>query len=155
MLTDSGPPPQPSHKSPLRNPLFYSVAALVIVGLYVCGILLYRWQENRQIEGRAAQAHVEKQREQDRIAIEQLGGKDLAIQMFYASPAVVHPGQTVQLCYGVANAKNVKLEPQDNPVWPSPNRCVDVAPRKTTTYTLAIDDGAGHSQTQSLTVKVE
>ena len=83
-----------------------------------------------------------------------MGGKDLAIQSFYASPGVVHPGEKLQLCYGVANAKTVKLEPQDNPVWPSYNRCVDVSPKKDTTYTLTIEDGSGHTQTQSLDVKV-
>ena len=55
---------------------------------------------------------------------------------------------------GVANAKTVKLEPQENPVWPSYSRCVDVKPTKTTTYTLTIDDSAGNTKTQSLEVKV-
>lgn len=74
--------------------------------------------------------------------------------MFYASPATVRKGETVTLCYGVANAKNVKLEPQSNPVWPSHSRCVDATLRKDTIYTLTIDDGNGHSQSQSLTVRV-
>ena len=54
----------------------------------------------------------------------------------------------------VANAKTVTLEPQSNPVWPSYARCVDVAPTKTTTYTLTISDAAGHTKSQSLTVTV-
>jgi hypothetical protein len=83
-----------------------------------------------------------------------MGGKTLDIQAFYANPGAVHGGESVQLCYGVANAKNVKLEPQTNPVWPSYARCVDVKPTKTTTYTLTIDDGAGNTKTQSIEVKV-
>ena len=83
-----------------------------------------------------------------------MGGKTLDIQAFYANPGAVHRGETVSLCYGVANAKTVKLEPQENPDWPSYSRCVDVKPTKTTTYTLTIDDGAGNTKTQSLEVKV-
>ena len=82
------------------------------------------------------------------------GGKELAIQDFYASPGEIRRGETVQLCYGVANAKTVKLEPQPNPVWPSYSRCVDVTPTKSTTYTLTITDAAGNTRTQSLEVKV-
>jgi hypothetical protein len=83
-----------------------------------------------------------------------MGGKTLDIQTFSAVPGAIHRGDTVQLCYGVANAKNVKLEPQPNPVWPSYSRCVDVKPTKTTTYTLTIDDGAGNTKAESLEVRV-
>ncbi len=127
---------------------------LVVVALVVGWILFSRWSDNRLIERQAIQQKQEKQRESDRTALEQMGGKTLDIQAFYANPGVVHRGETVQLCYGVANAKNVKLEPQSNPVWPSYARCVDVKPSKTTTYTLTIDDGAGNTKTQSLEVKV-
>ncbi len=127
---------------------------LVVVALVVGWILFSRWSDNRLIERQAIQQKQEKQRESDRTALEQMGGKTLDIQAFYANPGVVHRGETVQLCYGVANAKNVKLEPQSNPVWPSYARCVDVKPSKTTTYTLTIDDGAGNTKRQSLEVKV-
>lgn len=141
-------------KSPLKNPLLYGGAVILIVAGYVGWIFLSRHAENQQIEERARQEQLQKQRESDDAALEQLGGKELAIQMFYAGPLSIRRGETVQLCYGVANAKNVKLEPQSNPVWPSHNRCVDDQPKKTTTYTLTIDDGAGHSQSQQVTVQV-
>ena len=82
-------------------------------------------------------------------------GKELAIQSFYASPGAIHKGESVQLCYGVANAKDVKLEPQPNPVWPSYSRCVNVSPAKSTTYTLTISDASGNTKTQSLEVTVK
>jgi hypothetical protein len=146
--------PDPPKKSPLKNPFLYSGAALAIVALFVVWTIFSRWRENRGIEKRAREERTEKQQEQDRIALEQLGGKELAIQNFYATPGVVRRGGTVQLCYGVANAKTVKLEPQSNPVWPSYSRCVDVTPAKSTTYTLTIADAAGNTRTQSLEVKV-
>lgn len=146
--------PDPPSKTIFKNPFLYSSALLLITALAVGWIFISRWQENRDIERRSREERTAKQKEQDRIALEQFGGNELAIQNFYASPAVVHLGETVQLCYGVANAKKVTLEPQSNPVWPSYARCVDVAPAKTTTYTLTIADAAGHTLTQSLEIKV-
>jgi hypothetical protein len=146
--------PGPEEKSPLKNPLLYSSAVVVIILLYVGYIFVSRWQENRAIEQSAANERRTAQQREDRAAVEQLGGKELAIQNFYGSPVQVHKGETVQLCYGVANAKTVTLEPQKNPVWPSYSRCVDVKPAKTTTYTLTAQDAAGHSVTQTLEIKV-
>jgi len=146
--------PDPQKKSILKNPFLYSRAVLAIVALAVLWILASRWLENRNFEKRATQERAQKQQEQDRIALEQMGGEELAIQNFYASPGMIHRGETVQLCYGVANAKTVKLEPQSNPVWPSYSRCVDVTPTKSTTYTLTIADAVGNTRTQTLEVKV-
>jgi len=147
--------PAPETKSPLKNPLLYSGAAFLAVLLYLGWIFFSRWQENRGIERRAAEHQADVQREQDRNTVEQMGGKELAIQNFYGNPGVVHRGESAQLCYGVANAKVVTLVPQDNPVWPSYSRCVDVKPAKTTTYTLTAQDAAGHSVTQTLEIKVK
>jgi hypothetical protein len=141
-------------KSVLKNPSLYSSIVLAVVAVIVGWILFSRWSGNRQIERQAAEQKQEKQHESDRVALDQMGGKTLDIQAFYANPGAVHRGESVQLCYGVANAKTVTLEPQSNPVWPSYSRCVDVKPTKTTTYTLTIDDGAGNTKTQSLEVKV-
>jgi hypothetical protein len=146
--------PDPQKKSVLKNPFLYSWAALAIAALVVCGILFSRWQENRGFEKRAKEERIQKQLEQDRLALEQLGGKEPSIQNFYASPGETRRGETVQLCYGVANAKTVKLGPQPNPVWPSYSRCVEVTPIKSTTYILTIADAAGNTRTQSLEVKV-
>jgi hypothetical protein len=150
------PRPEDARKrSILRNPLLYTSSALAVVGFYVVFVVFLRWHDDRQLERRMAKDRAEKQLEQDRATIAQLGGKDLGILMFYGAPAVIHAGQPAQLCYGVSSAKHVTLEPQKNPVWPSPSRCVEVSPRSTTTYVLTIDDGQGHTRSQSLTIKVE
>ena len=155
MLTGSGPTTTASQtKSPWKNPLFYSSIVLGMALLVVVWILYSRWEGNRLIDKKSREEKSQKQMEGDRIALEQLGGKDLAIQSFYANPGAIQRGETAQLCYGVANAKTVKLEPQTNPVWPSYARCVDVAPTKDTTYTLTIADAAGNTKTQTLDVKV-
>jgi hypothetical protein len=156
MLTNTQvPQAPPKTKTAFKNPLLYSSLLVGIAILVVAWILFARWQENLSIERRSREEKSRKQLENDRIALEQLGGKELAIQSFYASPGAIHKGDSVQLCYGVANAKTVKLEPQPNAVWPSYARCVSVSPAKSTTYTLTISDVSGNTKTQSLQVKVE
>lgn len=149
MLTENQTP----QKSILKNPLVYTSALILIVAAYVGWVMLSRYQGNRSYEQQKEQEQAKKQREQDQAAIEQLGGNDLAIQMLYASPAIKR-GETAQICYGVANAKTVTLEPQDNKVWPSHNLCVDVKPAKTTTYTLTATGADGKSLNQQVTVQV-
>jgi hypothetical protein len=73
--------------------------------------------------------------------------------MLYATPEI-HRGETAQVCFGVANAKSVTLEPQASPVWPSHNLCVDVTPKKTTTYTLTAGGADGRALTEQVTVRV-
>ena len=146
--------PDPRKKSALKNPFLYSWAVLAVAVLVVSGILFSRWLENRTLDKRAKEERTQRLQEQDRATLEQMGGKELAIQNFYATPGTIHRGETVQLCYGVANAKTVKLEPQSNPVWPSYSRCVDVTPTKSTTYMLTIADATGNTKTQTLEVKV-
>ena len=141
-------------RSLLKNPLMYSSAVLGVVLLGVAFVMYSRWQDRRNIDRQATQERAEKQREQDRLAVEQLGGKELAILNFYASPTTIRRGESARLCYGVANAKTVKLEPQSEPVWPSGARCVDVTPEKSTTYTLTIEDAAGKTQSQDVDVAV-
>jgi hypothetical protein len=144
----SGPPQKA--KAALKNPLLYTSLALGVALLYVGWIFFGRWQENRALEQRAA----EKRRAADQQTVESLGGKRLEIQSFYASPGMVRRGETVQLCYGVANAKKVTLEPPVGPVWPSYSRCLDVSPTKDTTYTLTVEDGQGNSKSATLTIRV-
>lgn len=150
MLSSSEQPP----KSVFKNPLLYSSIALAVAALAVGWILFSRWEENRQIDRRTTQEKTQKQLENDRATLEQFGGKELAIQNFYASPGVIHRGESVQLCYGVANAKTVTLEPQSNPVWPSYARCVEVSPKKDTVYTLTVTDATGNTKSQTVEVKI-
>lgn len=150
MLSD----PVPEPKSRLKNPLLFSSAVLVAALLAVVFVMLSRWQDSRNFERQAARQRAEKQDEQDRLAVEQLGGNDFAILNFYASPTSIRRGESAQLCYGVSKAKTVKLEPQSQAVWPSISRCVTVSPTKTTTYTLTIEDAAGKALSQTVDVTV-
>jgi len=123
-----------------KNPFVYSSLFLLAVAVYVGSIFLSRHQ-------------VQKQREADQAAVEQLGGRELAIQMLYATPEI-RRGETAQVCFGVANAKSVTLVPETRPVWPSHNLCVDVNPNKTTTYTLTATGADGKQVAQQVQVIV-
>jgi hypothetical protein len=148
------PDHEPQPHSMLRNPLLYSSALVVVVLAGVVFVMVSRWQDRRSIERQAAQERAEKQHRQDRLAVEQLGGKEFRILSFYANPAVIKRGESAQLCYGVSSAKTAKIEPKAPPVWPSVAHCVDVSPDKSMTYTLTIEDASGNKKTQDVEVKV-
>ena len=144
---------QVPRKTALKRPLVYSSLLIVVVAAYVVWVLYSRHFESRRYEQRIRDQQVQKQREEDQKTIEQLGGSELAIQMLYATPEI-HRAETGQVCFGVANAKTVTLEPQSNPVWPSHSLCVDVKPTKTTTYKLTATAADGKSVSQEVTVQV-
>ena len=154
MLLPANSNPPPPRKPFFKNPYLYSGLLLLAVAAYVGFILVSRRESNRAFERRNAEKAAEQRRADDQAAIEQLGGSELAIRALYVSPAIVHGGEKVQLCYDVANAKAVTLDPPVGEVWPSHSRCLDLSPRKTTTYTLTITDAAGHSVSQSVQLQV-
>jgi len=156
MLTDSAPAP-PQHEPPRgpRRILRYSWIAVLIAAIYVAVVLFTRWHQNREYEAKAKAQEKAQQRAEDERSLENLGGTTFAIQSFYAMPGEIHRGDSVDLCYGVANAQTVNIEPDTNhDVWPSLNRCFEITPKKTTTYTLTAQDAHGQVKTASLTIQV-
>jgi hypothetical protein len=148
------PETSPSPKSAFKNPMFYSFLVIFAVVLYVSYVLLSRYESSRQYERRTKARQAEQRHEDDRLAVEQLGGSDLAIRGLYVSPRSIHPGESAQLCYDVANAKSVTLNPPVGAVWPSHSRCLNVSPRKTTTYALTIEDAAGKTLSETVELAV-
>jgi len=142
-------------KSLRNNPLFYSSLLLACVALYVAYLLYARHQSNLRYQEQTRKQQDEQRRESDRNAVEQLGGSELSIRGFYVSPAAIRPGQSAQICYDVANAKNVTFDPPVAAVWPSHSRCFEVSPKKTTTYTLSIADAAGKTLSASVELQVK
>jgi len=133
----------------IRKLLPYTTAATVIAVLYVVWVFFSRWNENRHIE-RAAEAP--KTEASGEFAKTYESG--LKILNFYVTPGVVARGQKALICYGVANAKTVSLDPAVERVWPSVNRCFEVAPVRETRYTLTAQGDHGETKTESLVVKV-
>jgi hypothetical protein len=109
-----------------------------------------RSQSNKAIDEAAQQ----KRAEADRRIYEQLGSGQAKIVMFYANPPLLQRGEKGELCYGVANVSEVRIEPGVEAVTPSLNRCVETKPGKTTTYTLTAKDSAGRTVSQQIEVTV-
>ena len=148
---------QPEEKKPnaLRN-LWMGFGGVVLIVLAFVGYTMWsRKTQDADLAYKQQAAKSAQQRESDAAAVEELGGSDFKIIAFYASPGLIHRGDTVDMCYGVSNAKNVTLDPPEGNVWPSANRCLQVKPKKTTTYTLTIDDGKGKTANQQLTITVK
>jgi hypothetical protein len=76
------------------------------------------------------------------------------ITAFYARDAVVIEGGSTVLCYGVSNAKSVRLDPPVEAISPSLNRCIEVRPRAETRYTLSAEGSDGQSVSESVTIRV-
>jgi hypothetical protein len=90
-----------------------------------------------------------RQAEIDRI----YGGSELKIIQFYSAPADVIEGAPATICYGVLNATSVRIEPPVDGVGVFINRCVQVAPRKDTRYTLFAEGRDGAVLSQSIVLR--
>lgn len=80
--------------------------------------------------------------------------KGMQLIMFYASPGVIERGESANICYGVAQAAKVALDPPVANMWPSLNRCFPVNPSRDTTYRLTLEDERGQRMEESLTIRV-
>ncbi|HKF53158.1 MAG TPA: hypothetical protein VKB26_12665 [Candidatus Acidoferrales bacterium] len=139
-------------KSAVKKVFTFSWIIVIIAALVVGGIFYSRWQQEKDYEAKAA----EQKREQARKIAESFGGSSFEILNFYASPGAIQRGDTVQVCYGVSNAKTVDITPKlPEATWVSLNRCIPVEPKKTTTYTLTAVDASGQKKSATLTVEVQ
>jgi hypothetical protein len=76
------------------------------------------------------------------------------ITQFYATAGTVLSGQKTRVCYGVENARSVRISPDIDDVYPSPSRCVEVVPERTTHFTILAEGFDGAMATRSFTVAV-
>jgi hypothetical protein len=143
-------PPDLKQLTGFRNPRLYTSILIVAAFVYAGWVLTSRRREARELEQRTK----EQEKAEAARTFEMLGGARFEILNFYAVPGEIHRGDSAQLCYGVSNAKSVRIEPPAAEVWPSQARCIDVTPKKDTTYTLTAEDGQGNTRTSSLTLTV-
>jgi hypothetical protein len=146
--------PNPQERAKKRTILLFMVLPILIVGGYIGWVLFSRWQENRQIDAQAKAKQNAKQQADDRKTVEMMGGNRFEITNFYANPTAIRRGESAELCYAMSNAKSVRLDPPDAPVWPAYSRCFEVTPKKETAYTLTATDANGNTTTATVTIKV-
>jgi hypothetical protein len=146
--------PEPVEEQPtlIRKMLPYTTVGVVLAAIY-CGFIFYsRWSENREAVQKAKQQELAA----DQKTVDAYGGGKVKIMAFTLSSGAIHRGDKIDICYGVANAKTVTIDPKpDGETWPSLNRCVEAEPKKDTTYTLTATDEKGQTDTQSLAVRVQ
>jgi len=127
--------------------LFVQMAAIVVVA-YTALVIV-----NRRIADRQS----EQQRQHPAIPAEferAYGGSEVKIVQIYSREGTLFEGSTTVLCYGLANARSVRIEPPVEGVSVSLNRCVEVAPERDTRYTLTAEGNDGHVVSQSFVLKV-
>jgi hypothetical protein len=127
--------------------IFLVVAALAVT--YVAWVFVSRAAGTR----RWAREHVRPSAanaEFDRI----YGGTDVRILQFYARESTVTEGGKSVICYGVVNAKSVRLEPPLTDISPALNRCVEAAPARDTRYTLIAEGQDGRVVSESFVLGV-
>lgn len=124
----------------IRLVLRLALAAAIAYVLCVVGLRLFSYRKF------VAAKQQEEALGNDPIARIYLGD-DVKITQFYSPDGKL-------LCYGVVNAKSVRIEPHIDGVSPSISRCVEAAPKKTTRYILAAEGHDGSTVRESLEIKV-
>jgi len=140
-------------ESRLRSLLPYTTVALVIAILYVAWTFYSRHESNLK----AQEAAAAKERESRQRVVDMIyGSGEIKFSTFSADSGVLHRGESTELCYGVVNANAVKIEPSvGEETKPSYRHCVEVAPKKTTTYTITATNAKGENKSESLTIQVK
>jgi hypothetical protein len=79
---------------------------------------------------------------------------EVKITQFRVNPDLIPRGISGKLCYGVENAVKLELTPAVEEILPANERCIDISPVKTTTYTLTAYGDDGKKVAKSLDVHV-
>jgi hypothetical protein len=77
------------------------------------------------------------------------------IVQFYASVRILTAGDKAMLCYGVENAKSVRIAHISQQVYPAFSRCIEIGPEHTTHYTILAEGFDGKIAIRSLILPVE
>ena len=134
----------------MRKMQLLTALILAVAFVYLGGIFYSRRRDRQDFVRRLE----EPKAAQDRAIVDAHGGKKLTVLSFYATPGTVRPGARAQLCYGVSNARSVRIEPPVPNVWPSFSRCVEVSPAADTEYRLIAEDAEGNTATAATAIRV-
>lgn len=134
----------------LRRVLPFLSILVAVVLLYDAWVFYSRHRRAGQFE----QQRTEQQAEDAQRALNRMGGTQLKILSFYAAPPAIRSGQTARLCYGVVNAKTVRVQPAVKDLYPALSYCWEVSPRRRTDYRLTAWDGAGHAVSAHAVIEV-
>ncbi|MBI1896502.1 MAG: hypothetical protein HYS04_08195, partial [Acidobacteria bacterium] len=74
------------------------------------------------------------------------------VTQFYTNKPLLPKGEKALLCYGVANAAAVRIDPPVEKLAPALTRCFEVTPAQTTKYTLTADGRDGRTASREVTI---
>lgn len=132
----------------VRRFLYMVMAAAAV---YAGWTFLGRYVSDHRLDPSSHAAQPGRSAEFERI----YGGTAVKIVQFYAREASLTEGTPSVICYGVVNARSVRIEPPVEGVSVSPNRCVEVAAQRDTRYTLTAEGSDGHTVTESFLLPVK
>ena len=118
------------------------------VVVYVGWIFLNRWLADRRWKQHEQTAAVNSEFEKV------YGGAEVKILNFYARDGVLTEGGKTVICYGVVNARSVRIEPPLDGVGVTINRCLEAAPEHDTRYTLTAEGNDGRTVSESFLLSV-
>ena len=134
----------------MKRILWYSIPGAVLALGYLAFVGLSRYTANSDLR------RAERAREASKYqALPGTGGTEVKILQFYAASEEIRRGDRVIVCYGVENARAVRLDPAIEEVEPSPNRCFNAFPKRTTTFKLTATGKNGNEVSASFTVHVK
>ncbi len=116
---------------------------------YLAFVFLSRRSTPPSVSSRKNEEQKRRQAEFDRV----YGGSALKILQFYSPNGDLMEGESAVICYGVLNAKRVRIEPRVEGVGVALNRCISVAPREATRYTLIAEGNDGSVASESFVIR--
>jgi hypothetical protein len=134
----------------MKTVLAYAgIGGVVLAAAYLAIVLLSRSAANREMQRKIESRTVEKYK-----AVPASSGTAVKITAFYAEKGQLSAGERTLVCYGVENARAVRIEPPVEQLDPTPSRCFWVAPKRTTTFKLVAQGATGGEDSHSLTIAV-
>jgi hypothetical protein len=132
----------------VRRVATFGAAALAVV---LCWLVWVIGERN------AAESRMERARRASRERATQPldDAKGVKILQFYTTSGEVIEGKQGIICYGVRNAKSVRIEPPVENLYPSYSRCFWVEPKQDTTYKLIAEGFDGREVSEEFQVKVK
>jgi hypothetical protein len=124
--------------------------SLAAAAIYMGWVFLDRYWSHRKWNAAAD----EEQAKRNAAFSRTYGGTAVKILQFYAREGNLAQGSPTVICYGVLNARSLRIEPPVEGVSPALSRCVEVSPLKDTQYTLTAEGNDGGTVSESFVLKV-
>ena len=131
----------------------FAVAVSIVLAVALAS-LGWTWFQRHEGTLRMESALRASRRNGERAAAEYTGTA-VKITQFYAKAGDMTDADHNIICYGVLNAKTVRLEPPVENISPSLSRCFWVEPTRDTTYTLLAEGLDGSQDSASFQVSVK